>query len=183
MSQYAVRDDGVRVKIGTCETMYYLRFEDREKVRPTEGSAFGAFYRLPYPDEDNVKPGEYELYDRFEPLPGFTLEGIDPEKNAGIIQAKAPGGVLISLHCYHGLKLPLSTNEVRIFWNGKDPDYFVLRWVRLLPGPVLKPVVGCKYCGALWRCEWDEVLPYVQNPELRHRLEVYKTLSLKHERG
>ncbi len=34
MGEYAKRaSDGVEVKIGTCEAMYYLRFEDRDASR------------------------------------------------------------------------------------------------------------------------------------------------------
>lgn len=39
MGEYAVRiSDGERIKIGTCEDMLYLRFEDRHKVSAENGS-------------------------------------------------------------------------------------------------------------------------------------------------
>ena len=42
MGEYAIRkSDGESIKIGTCEDMYYLRYEDRFKVTPEEGSGFG----------------------------------------------------------------------------------------------------------------------------------------------
>ena len=39
MGEYAQRiSDGERVKIGTCEDMLYLRFEDRAKVSALAGN-------------------------------------------------------------------------------------------------------------------------------------------------
>ena len=71
MGEYAKRkSDGVEIKIGTCEDMYYIRFEDRFKVLPLDGSVDisrepeGSRFRLPFPDEDGIKPGEYEDHNR-----------------------------------------------------------------------------------------------------------------------
>jgi hypothetical protein len=68
MGENATRkSDGQRIKIGTCESMYYLRFDQRgdvdyrwpalsddvEKLDPF-------LYRFPDPKEDGTLPGEYE---------------------------------------------------------------------------------------------------------------------------
>lgn len=68
MGEYAFRNsDGQHIKIGTCENMYYIRYEDRFKVRPDEYSLdcskeTGLIWRLPFPEEDHLKPGEYEPF-------------------------------------------------------------------------------------------------------------------------
>jgi len=71
MGEYAKRNsDGQEIKIGTCEDMYYIRYEDRFKVSPLPGNvdissdAAGCRFRLPFPDEDGVLTGEYEKYNR-----------------------------------------------------------------------------------------------------------------------
>lgn len=61
MSEYAKRkSDGEEIKIGICEEMMFLRFEDKDKVIPVKGSGFGYRWRLPFPDEDNTLPGDYK---------------------------------------------------------------------------------------------------------------------------
>lgn len=73
MGEYAKRNsDGQEIKIGTCEDMYYIRFEDRDKVSPLPNSISlsnpahvdGCRFRLPFPDENGKQPGEYENYNR-----------------------------------------------------------------------------------------------------------------------
>ena len=52
MGEYAIRkSDRESIKIGTCEDMYYLRYEDQNKVTPDECSGFGYRWRIPFPDE------------------------------------------------------------------------------------------------------------------------------------
>jgi hypothetical protein len=68
MSENARRkSDGERIKIGTCESMYYLRFDQRGDVDyswpelsndPNKLDPF--LYRFPDPKEDDVLPGEHE---------------------------------------------------------------------------------------------------------------------------
>lgn len=63
MGEYATRkSDEAEVKIGTCEDMYYLRYEDRDKVRQLPNSLNAANelnlrWRLPFPDEDSTRIG------------------------------------------------------------------------------------------------------------------------------
>ena len=61
MGEYALRkSDRESIKIGTCEDMYYLRYEDQDKVIPESGSDFGNRWRIPFPSEDNILPGDYD---------------------------------------------------------------------------------------------------------------------------
>jgi hypothetical protein len=65
MGEYAKRkSDNEIVKIGTENSMYYLRYEDRDQMTKEPGSldfatTLNLFWRLPFPDEDDIKPGEY----------------------------------------------------------------------------------------------------------------------------
>jgi hypothetical protein len=74
MGEYATYC-GHEIKIGTCESMYYLRYEDRFKVQPVPNSInphreYNLHWRLPFPDEDNMGPGYYDNHNRGVPFKG-----------------------------------------------------------------------------------------------------------------
>ena len=55
MGEYAtIKASGERVKIGTCKSLYYLRFDQRELVEPEAGWPDIYRYRFPFPDEDDA---------------------------------------------------------------------------------------------------------------------------------
>jgi len=182
MGEYA-KYNNQDVKIGTCESMYYLRYEDRMKVSPVHGSVnprteTGLFWRLPYPDEDNVNPGNYEVYNRSERLwkkeegDKYAADFSDPEtiECPGTIQLTHPSGLLVNVPCYHGEKLLENTGDIKTFWNGKSWSYG-LAFIKNTPDEVY-PVVKCRHCGNMWRYTWDDILPYLHG-ELKARLEKY----------
>jgi hypothetical protein len=105
------KSDGQRVKIGTCESMYYLRFDQRGDVEyrwpalsddPDRLDPF--LYRFPDPKEDGTLPGDFDgawggiklsldtFWSSFEP------DAVDH----GSIQAKAHDGYLFNLPCPEG---------------------------------------------------------------------------------
>jgi hypothetical protein len=195
MGEYAIRvSDNERVKIGTCEDMYYLRFEDRGKVLHLPGNVDPANdkdasqirFRLPFADEDGVAIGEYDKYDRGErlwkkipnPLPGgMTCEEFSDDTTAsdpGTVQLSHPCGLLVNVPCYHGEKLPESSNDVRVAWNGRSwfLELYQLRPV-LEDGQLrVYPVIHCRFCGHLWRYQWADVMEWIPEP-MRSRLAVY----------
>lgn len=139
MSEMALHN-GERIKIGTCDSMYYLRYEDRFKVLPLDHNINTHFqknlrWRLPFPDEDNIKIGRYTDYDRGHDLKGFEAppEFIDE----------------------HGTEYQLA------FVKNTENGVF--------------PIVRSKKNGGLWRCDWEEVFPYVTDEILKKRLEDYIT--------
>jgi len=185
MGEYANFNDE-QIKIGTCESMYYLRYEDRKKVFPLEGNVnprtqTGLFWRLPYPEEDNIQPGRYEIYNRSERL--WKREGkgqfehcvdfSDPEtaEQPGTIQLTHPSGLLVNVPCYHGEKLPYNTGDIKVFWNGKSWS-LELAFIKNVSENEVLPIVKCRHCDSLWRYSWNEILPYLHG-ELKARLEVY----------
>ena len=191
MGEYGVRkSDGLRIKIGTCESNYYVRYEDKGKVKPDQGSEFGCFWRIPLPSEDGIEPGDYKSHvctqrlwkvvsreirkDREgnEVIDQRTADFSDSETvdYPGSIQLKHECGLLMSVPCYHGEKLPETPEGFRIGWNGKS-WFYELRFLKT-QGSKVFPVVHCRACGNMWRYEWADVLPYLHG-ELRKRLEKY----------
>jgi hypothetical protein len=186
MGEYAKRkSDGTEVKIGTCESMYYLRYEDRNKVKKIPNSLDASreknlFWRIPFPDEDAVQVGEYDDYSRSERLykPGkygaedFTdKETID---SPGTMQMRHESGLLVNVKCYHGEKIPEGNDDFRPGWNGRSWFYELAHIKNLENGEVL-PVVRCRHCGQMWRYSWAEILPFIQDKILKARLEIYDT--------
>jgi len=191
MGEYAQRKlDGIRVKIGTCDSMYYLRYEDRDKVSPEPNSLNPAaeknlFWRLPFPDEDNINIGEYQNHRRglqlYKKTPHHLGDDYPPTyekfgdnetaQHPGTIQLKHTCGLLINVKCYHGVKLPDCGNDAQAHWNGKNDAMELVSIKNTNNGPM--PIVHCRHCGEMWRYDWGDVLPYVPDAEMRKRLETY----------
>ena len=202
MGEYATRiSDGQEVKIGTCESMYYLRFEDRHKVAGLRGNvnpnieaeAAQLRFRLPFPDEDNVRVGEYVKHDRGERLYkmvdtisyGKVSEDFEDATTAddpGIIQLSHPCGLLLNVPCYHGQKLPEGSKDIHAHWNGKTWHLELYQLRPVLENRVLRiyPVVHCRFCRHAWRYQWSDVIDYIHG-ELKDRLAVYAKAGMERE--
>lgn len=178
MGEYAKLQNGTEIKIGTCQNMYYLRYDDRNKVKPLNGSVnpqkdLGLRFRVPFPDEDNVEPGYYLDAFRGEPLISDERQyfKIDEELQPGMIQLTHASGLLINVPCYHGQKLPDVGPDCKAFWNGKGFSFELKSIKNTEEG--LVPVIGCKHCNSQWSAEWALVMPYIQDKTLKSRLENY----------
>lgn len=161
MGEYAVRkSDGERVKIGTCEDMYYLRADQLHDVRAEENSVDPVQYRdelrfrFPWPEEDDVAPGDFDDCDRSLRLYAVRApESVDH----GNVQFRADNGYLLSLPCPEdaseydpeGRTLPSADNVLRIGKNGYGGASKLVqqRWWE----GRLVPVLACKGCGHAWR--------------------------------
>lgn len=183
MGEYAKRNsDRQEVKIGTCESMYYLRYEDRNEVTRLEGNVNPAtvqncFWRLPFPDEDRVKIGEYKeykrglkLYTQHEDRSYSDWSDAETANDPGTIQFHNESGMLINVKCYHGIKLPEVSADFKPFWNGKSWFFELVSVKNTAEG--VKAIVHCRHCGQMWRYEWADILPYV-NGEIKERLQKY----------
>lgn len=190
MGEFATRlDDGERVKIGTCGDMFYLRYEDRTKVKAEPGDtdpvaeAHQLRFRLPFPDEDSLQPGEYHNAFRGERLARMVLghaEDFKPELGpgslgllGGSLQLRHECGLIINVPCHHGLKLPDVNGEGgRMHWNGKS---WFLELFQVKPTTDgVKPIVRCRWCRDAWRFEWSEIWDYILDEKLKSKLEVYR---------
>jgi hypothetical protein len=198
MGEYAIRkSDNTEIKIGTLEDMYYLRFEDRDKVTHKPGNvdpvrdACELRFRLPFPDEDNTPIGQYGNHTRGQRLYKPTLDAqgkvtghedftdAETASDAGIIQFSHDCGLLLNVPCYHGAKLPAVGPDVRAFWNGKSHTLELYQLRPVMVDGVLRvfPVVHCRFCGHAWRYKWADVLDYIPEP-LRSRLAVYAEIQV-----
>lgn len=190
MGEYATRkSDKQQIKIGTCESMYYLRWNDRLAVTKMQGSLDPAtcpnlYWRLPLPCEDDILPGDYDSchatvrllpwYDENDKAVSYEPPGtLDP----GTIQLHHPSGLLLNVKCHHGNKLPEVSGEIKACWNGKDGYPLELCGIKnheLADGSqVLMPLVRCRHCGQMYRDSWANVLPHIADLQLRARLTDY----------
>tara|TARA_R100001594_G_scaffold22178_1_gene42912 strand:- start:859 stop:1464 length:606 start_codon:yes stop_codon:yes gene_type:complete len=196
MGEYArLKSTGEDIKIGTCESCYYLRFEDRFKVDYEEGFK-NMWFRLPFPDEDHLQVGSYDDYDRAAPLHDYVdpedesirepYEYKGTEEHPGLIQLRHDTGLLINVPCYHGLKLP-EMGEGKAFFNGKDPHMFELCMVKYQAKDEefgeLVPLVRCKACKKTFRDSWSHVLNHLpewnkEQKEFKRRMFAYASCNL-----
>jgi len=184
MGEYTKRlSDRQEIKIGTCESMYYLRWDDIDKVASPGYSLRepGFWFRLPFPDEDDIGPGGYDTHDRgyrllpyqAEDDPAPTLFEV-PDPSPGLLQVyHSNSGLLLNVKCHHNQKLPEASADITPFFNGKDPYPWELYMVKNHPGEGLLPLVRCRHCREVFRLDWARVLPHIADQTLRDRLTDY----------
>lgn len=186
MGEYAIRKfDNQRIKIGTCASMYYLRYEDRNKVRDEDApkDTLNLYWRLPFPDEDHLRPGEYQdycrgirLYRQGKPDHMGRTFGVEDYANPaladhhGTIQLAHESGLLVNVNCHHGEKLPASGEGVDVHWNGKSHSYELSSIKNTAEG--VFPVIRCRHCNTKWRMDWADIWDYIPE-DMRVRLERY----------
>lgn len=152
MGEYA-RYNGERVKIGTCEELFYLRADQAADVEPLPGNVDPmsaeareyCLFRFPYPDEDGIEPGAFESGWR-----EYRIHGVKPPDGVdhGIVQFTNRNGYLLNMPCPEsstwqdpeGGKLHLNGYRGAVdligqrYWNG-----------------MLVGVCRCKGCGHIYR--------------------------------
>ena len=203
MGKYAkLKTTSEEIKIGTCENMYYLRFEDRHKVI-YDSSFTGYRFRLPFVDEDKIDIGNYHDYDRgIDLIPTYDEETesysyFDDiykeqyQEHKGLIQLKHENsGLMINASCYHGYKLPDNNDskDLKAFFNGASSSNFELSQVKIHLNEETKvkeliPIVRCKHCKMPFRADWASVLLHIrqhtkEDKEFYNRLCEYATTTI-----
>lgn len=189
MGEYAKRlSDGAEVKIGTCENMYYLRYEDRYLMEKLPGNVDPAIdinlrWRLPFEDEDDwaIYPGANSgmIYNRGFDLyrigeSGYAIGYSHPDyvRSPGNIQLRHDCGLLLNVTCYHGIETPKGNDDISVHWNGKDSRPIELAYIKNTDCGVF-PIVRCKHCQTMWLARWEDVMPYIPEGEMRNRLSKY----------
>lgn len=199
MGEFAIHN-GERIKIGVCEDMYYLRFEDRDKVQAEPNSfnvndlaqLHGLRFRIPFIDENNVLPGQYN---RIRGLRLYQVPSCNWCNGTGQFLAQEcmhcmgmghaypqdyqpkelinePGrmqihheqsGLLLSVPCYHGLKLPDLGPECSVSWNGKNSAFELAMLKAVVSGNdvSLLPIIRCRFCGDEWSLPWEDIKDYL----------------------
>lgn len=177
MGEYAIRkSDNQRVKIGTCESMYYIRYEDRHKVRKEAhsldpASCLNLFWRLPFPDESHLQPGDYDDYNRglrlYRAVKSETTRPDYHEDYSNESLADNPGaiqlhhensGLLVNVPCHHGERLP-DIQGAKAFFNGKGHSYELAHVKNTETG--LLPIIRCRHCRNMWRMAWADIWEYL----------------------
>jgi hypothetical protein len=167
MGEYATRTtDGERVKIGTCEDMYYLRADQATLVRATEDDqtdpiryAAELRFRFPFPDEDAVGPGGF--LDPFRSLPVYVDEL--PAFDHSTVQFTARVGYIMSIPCPESAEgqALAKTLPHGIGKNGWRGGTARIVQQRVWDG-ALALVAACAGCDAKYRLETFEMAqPYI----------------------
>lgn len=184
MGEYAKRKiDGVDVKIGTCKSMYYCRYEQRnDVVYPYDTDNF--YWRIPTPDEDGTLPGDYNYSllreDGYIPwklrldTSKFSEEDKSDIKQSGTIQLKEPKmGLLVNIRCPHGFpmeqfKINKEGTIISMGYNGHQ-DTLYLKGLKNEPSE-LKVLAECSACGQMWSFCFNEIEPLIESIWMRLRL-------------
>lgn len=150
MGEYA-NFNGKQIKIGTCEDMHYLRYNQRRYVDHIEGNVdpsndqecLSIRFRFPWPDEDDVQPGEFDNYNR-----SIAVDiGMPSTVEHFNIQFCADAGYLVSLPCPESGKCPVP------FARNGFSGAVRLAQQKLLADGRLVPIMQCGGCGSKWRIE------------------------------
>jgi hypothetical protein len=165
MGEYA-KYNGESIKIGTCEDMYYLRYDQLGLVKPESGNVDirdsdivkQLRFRFPFPQEDDIRPGGFRDYSFGVRVPNSYVipEGVDH----GHVQFSAPNGYLLGVPCpespdwkVEGMSKQHKQTGQHIHLNGYGGPAKVVQQ-RLVEGK-LWTVCQCCGCGTKWRL--DEV--------------------------
>lgn len=178
MGEYAIsRRTGHEIKLGTCETMYYIRYSQKNEVKYDFGK-YAYFWRLPFPEEDGIPAGSYETYEPWKNTSRAFLDEryfemkkklYDQEPEAGFVQLRSDAlGMLVNVSCYHGTRLPESTKDTKFFFNGKR-NPLRIAYVKNYPTE-MRVVYACAACGKMWSASYNEIAPYIMDDEMRDRL-------------
>jgi hypothetical protein len=173
MGEYLHKNGGA-VKIGTCENLYYYRYEDFKKERFDEGEAGKAPYlkpnvyrfRFPFPDEDNISPGEYKEHNKgllFIVPKLINLDIMDHKeifiRTDTYITEGAPA-MGMQIPCPMGEHFP---KEIQLFdWqNARNNHIFELVQQKPIINEMgllkLWTVIRCPYCHEMVRIDAEEV--------------------------
>lgn len=172
MGEYLNNQNGECVKIGTCEDLYYTRFNQLQGViyaglltgsaeYPAENylkPEYGWRYRFPFPDEDKITVGDYEPFER-----GYEVEVpmsfMDFDHGDKCVNME---GVNIFLPCIYspkfkdsGLRTSYNYNQTRakvevIQQKQRNPD-------GTLGAAQLWTVIRCKCCGGAASIEPESI--------------------------
>lgn len=179
MGEYAKRlRDGANIKIGTCSSMYYCRYDQRNLI-DYGYSTNNLLWRIPAIEEDGIEVGEFEfggLYKKGFPLCSVRLwdfpkdsslrEVADDEGRVQLHDDKT--GLVLSVPCHHGLKLPEDTGCINAFFNGRSNPIHLCFLKNT--EKELRVGVKCASCEKLWSISFDEIEPYIISEDMKLRL-------------
>lgn len=160
MGEYA-NYKGHEVKIGTCNSMYYLRWEQRKDVVPLPGNVnpvtqvHEIWFRPPRHSEDGIEPGMFDFHGwcGAEPIRFYIKDEKSRfAKEVRAIAEAAPGhaqvyhkeiGVLCNIPCCHGFTTELPKGMA---YNGFSPHVLGISGLSVRNGEAVA-LIGCIACG------------------------------------
>lgn len=191
MGEYATdKRTGERFKIGTCECMYYVRYEQRNMFK-YDYPMDNFFWRIPTPDEDNIGMGEYDyplFYDNdFIPL-NLRIDSAKIDKESVEVMKESNGtlqlsdsrmGLFLNVRCPHGLLIGKNGDEgiVRgkngeiVFsygYNGHS-DTLYLKSLKNTEKDLMVSA-ECRCCGDSWSFTFPEIEPAIVSLWMKLRL-------------
>lgn len=162
MGEYA-NVNGERVKIGTCEDMYYMRPDQMDLVSGGDwahlrGALDKIRFRFPFPDEDGALPGSFDDYSRGFPIPGYSLPATLSGDEHHSVQFTASPGYVLSIPCPEQFGQPGMTvtmpNGLSVGRNGFKGGPTIRQ--QAFRGGVLVTLLRCGACGAVHRLDTIE---------------------------
>lgn len=162
MGEYA-NVDGERVKIGTCEDMYYMRADQMDRVSGgdwphIQRSLNVVRFRFPFPDEDGAAPGSFGDYSRGFSIPGYTLPATLSGDQHHTVQFTATPGYVLSIPCPEQFGQPGMTvnlpNGLSVGRNGFNGGPKIVQ--QAFRDGVLVTLLRCGACGAVHRLDTIE---------------------------
>ena len=180
MGEYAKRlRDGAEIKIGTCSSMYYCRYEQLNDIiyhYPTNN----LLWRIPAIEEDGIEVGNFKFRGLYEndgfPLYSVRLWNI-PEDSELMGMAEDKGnvqlhsdklGLLLNVPCHHGLKLPDNTGDIKAFFNGRRNPLHLCFLKNT--DTELRVGVKCAACGEMWSFSFNDIEPCIISEDMKLRL-------------
>lgn len=185
MGEYAKRIiDDKYVKIGTCDSMYYCRYEQKDDVDygyPTDNF----FWRIPTPEEDYISVGDFD-YPLFKGhlipcllrLNTYRLSSEDISfmiSEYGTLQMKdETSGLIVSLKCPHGFPVDRcgfkkGGDFVKgMFYNGYQSPIYL--YALKNEDKELRVVARCASCGAMWSFSFSEIVNAIDHIWMKLRL-------------
>lgn len=180
MGEYARRKiDGQEVKIGTCNRMYYCRYDQINKINYPYNSD-NLIWRIPNPDEDGTLPGDYKYSLLREgvivpwklKLDTSKLKREDAAilKQTGTIQLSDKRmGLLVNMKCPHGLPLEQEGNtQCSLAYNGHQNTLYVCG-LKNTPKE-LTVVFTCASCESIWSTSFNDIEPLIESIWMKLRL-------------
>ena len=170
--------DGKEIKIGTCNEMFYCRYDQWNQIH-YDYMQNGLLWRIPLPEKDDIKPGDFQyplIRTDYKPwhviIDESKLELEDKSlmmRNPGSLQmVEKHMGLIASVKCYHGLKLPDSSEEARFFWNGKSSPLY-LSFLENGKDQMFV-CVSCRCCRKTWGFSFNEIAPAIRSLWMKLRL-------------
>lgn len=162
MGEYAtIKRTGERIKIGTCEDLFDLRWDQAHLVRredgPWDDAALAAYrFRFPFPDEDHIQPGQFTDVDRGVPIHGLPQPEMDHDRVQFVASS---AGYNLTIPCPEGQPgctpgWNTKVGDLTVHRNGFSGPMIVVqqRWWR----GRLVTVCRCRPCGVTYRLETIE---------------------------